>query len=70
MQFLPRDLRQQHMPAFEVETVVTTGAGDAFRGALALGLTQMMKLKTNLLRACTTAALTDLPNAGGYTFEV
>ena len=58
------------MPAFEVETVVTSGAGDAFRGNLALGLTQIMKLKTNLLRAYTTAALADRPNAGGYTFEV
>ena len=51
---------QHHMPAFDIEAVDTTGAGDAFHGAFALGLAQLMELKTNLRRACATAALTCL----------
>ncbi|WPJ97438.1 PfkB family carbohydrate kinase [Coraliomargarita algicola] len=51
---------QHHMPAFDIEAVDTTGAGDAFHGAFALGLAQGMPLRENLRRACATAALTCL----------
>jgi sulfofructose kinase len=54
------DEGQHHMPAFNIEAVDTTGAGDAFHGAFALGLAQVMELRTNLRRACATAALTCL----------
>ena len=54
------DEGQHHMPAFDIEAVDTTGAGDAFHGAFALGLAQVMELRTNLRRACATAALTCL----------
>jgi sulfofructose kinase len=54
------DEGQHHMPAFDIEAVDTTGAGDAFHGAFALGIAQAMELETNLLRACATAALTCL----------
>jgi sulfofructose kinase len=54
------DEGQHHMPAFDIEAVDTTGAGDAFHGAFALGLAQAMELRTNLRRACVTAALTCL----------
>lgn len=54
------DEGQHHMPAFDIEAVDTTGAGDAFHGAFALGLAQAMELRTNLRRACATAALTCL----------
>lgn len=52
------DEGQHHMPAFDIEAVDTTGAGDAFHAAFALGLAQAMELRTNLRRACATAALT------------
>jgi sulfofructose kinase len=45
------------MPAFDIEAIDTTGAGDAFHGAFALGLAHAMELRTNLRRACATAAL-------------
>jgi len=51
---------QHHMPAFDIEAVDTTGAGDAFHGAFALGLAQGMELRANLRRSCATAALTCL----------
>ncbi|MDQ8195909.1 PfkB family carbohydrate kinase [Coraliomargarita sp. SDUM461004] len=51
---------QHHMPAFDIEAVDTTGAGDAFHGAFALGLAQGMQLRANLRRSCATAALTCL----------
>ena len=70
MQFLLKDLQQQHMPALDVEAVDTTDAGDASHGIFALGCAQVMKLGTNLRRAYTTATLTDRPNTGGYTLEV
>ena len=52
------DKGQHHMPAFDIEAVDTTGAGDAFHAAFALGLAKAMELRTNLRRACATAALT------------
>jgi sulfofructose kinase len=51
------DEGQHHMPAFDIEAIDTTGAGDAFHGAFALGLAHAMELRTNLRRACATAAL-------------
>jgi len=51
---------QHHMPAFDIEAVDTTGAGDAFHGAFALGLAQGIELRQNLRRSCATAALTCL----------
>lgn len=51
---------QHHMPAFDIEAVDTTGAGDAFHGAFALGLAQGLSLRENLRRASATAALTCL----------
>ncbi len=54
------DEGQHHMPAFDIEAVDTTGAGDAFHGAFALGLAEGMKLRSNLRRASATAALTCL----------
>jgi len=51
---------QHHMPAFDIEAVDTTGAGDAFHGAFALGVAQKINLKVNLRRASATAALTCL----------
>lgn len=51
---------QHHMPAFDIEAVDTTGAGDAFHGAFALGLAQGLSLQDNLRRASATAALTCL----------
>ncbi|MGZ0708763.1 carbohydrate kinase family protein [Coraliomargarita sp. W4R53] len=51
---------QHHMPAFDIEAVDTTGAGDAFHGAFALGLAQGIELRENLRRCCATAALTCL----------
>lgn len=51
---------QHHMPAFDIEAVDTTGAGDAFHGAFALGLAEGLKMKDNLRRASATAALTCL----------
>ena len=54
------DEGQHHMPAFDIEAVDTTGAGDAFHGAFALGLAQGMSLRDNLKRSSATAALTCL----------
>lgn len=51
---------QHHMPAFDIEAVDTTGAGDAFHGAFALGLAQGVSLRDNLKRASAAAALTCL----------
>jgi sulfofructose kinase len=51
---------QHHTPAFDIEAVDTTGAGDAFHGAFALGLAEGLKIKQNMRRACATGALTCL----------
>tara|TARA_B110000208_G_scaffold35763_1_gene47410 strand:+ start:21177 stop:22022 length:846 start_codon:yes stop_codon:yes gene_type:complete len=51
---------QHHIPAFDIETVDTTGAGDAFHGAFALGIAEGLKAKQNMRRACATGALTCL----------
>lgn len=51
---------QHHTPAFDIEPVDTTGAGDAFHGAFALGLAEGLTAKENIRRACATGALTCL----------
>ena len=61
-----RDGHQQHLPAFDIDAVDTTGAGDAFHGAFALGVAQQLPLQPNLRRASACAALTCL-RAGART---
>ncbi|CAA6679224.1 MULTISPECIES: carbohydrate kinase family protein [unclassified Lentimonas] len=51
---------QHHTPAFDIEPVDTTGAGDAFHGAFALGLAEGLSPKQNMRRASATGALTCL----------
>ena len=51
---------QHHTPAFDIEPVDTTGAGDAFHGAFALGLAEELNHKDNFRRACAAGALTCL----------
>jgi sulfofructose kinase len=51
---------QHHMPAFAIDPIDTTGAGDAFHGAFALGLAQSLPLRENLRRASACGALTCL----------
>jgi ribokinase len=46
-----------HVPAFEVAVVDTTGAGDAFNGALAVALAERRPLAEALRLASATAAL-------------
>lgn len=45
------------IPAFAVDVVDTSGAGDAFHGAFALGLARGLYWDTNLRSACAVAAL-------------
>ena len=49
-----------HMKAFKVSAVDTTGAGDAFHGAFALGIAQQMPIIDNIRRASACGALTCL----------
>ena len=51
---------QHHTPAFDIEAVDTTGAGDAFHGAFALGLAEGLNYKDNFRRASAVGALTCL----------
>jgi len=46
-----------HQPVFPVTVVDTTGAGDVFHGALALGLAEGLSLAENVRFAAATAAL-------------
>lgn len=55
-----------HLPAFDIEAVDTTGAGDAFHGAFALGLAQGKTLKENMRFASAVGALSCL-KAGART---
>lgn len=53
-----------HMPAFQVETVDTTGAGDVFHGAYIYGILQEWDLK-EVLRFASAAAALKCRYAGG-----
>jgi ribokinase len=46
-----------HVPAFPVDPIDTTGAGDVFNGALAVALTEGMELAAGVRFACAAAAL-------------
>lgn len=50
-------IRTFEQPAFAVDVVDTTGAGDAFSGALAMGIGSDMPLADSLRFACATAAI-------------
>ena len=54
------DAGMHHLPAFDIEAVDTTGAGDAFHGALALGLARGLPLRKNFQQASAVGALTCL----------
>ena len=47
----------EHAPAFDVDVVDTTGAGDAFHGAFTLGLVEGRPIREIIRRASATAAL-------------
>lgn len=53
-----RDGQRGHLPAFPVEVVDSTGAGDAFHGALAYGMAQQMEWEPLLRFASAVGALT------------
>jgi sulfofructose kinase len=52
-----RDGRSGNQPAFQVDVVDTTGAGDAFHGAFALGIAEGLDIETCVRRASGVAAL-------------
>jgi sulfofructose kinase len=52
-----RDGRSGNQPAFQVDVVDTTGAGDAFHGAFALGVAEGLDIETCVRRASGVAAL-------------
>lgn len=52
-----RDGRAGSQPAFHVDVVDTTGAGDAFHGAFALGIAEGLDTETCVRRAAGVAAL-------------
>lgn len=47
----------RHLPAFRVQAVDSTGAGDIFHGAFAWGLYQGIPLRENLIQSSAAAAL-------------
>lgn len=51
---------QHHTPAFDIEPEDTTGAGDAFHGAFAIGLALGVKPRDNIRMASAAGALTCL----------
>ncbi|HXH72743.1 MAG TPA: PfkB family carbohydrate kinase [Mariprofundaceae bacterium] len=53
-----RDGQRGHLPAFSVEVVDSTGAGDAFHGALAYGMAQNLEWNALLRFASAVGALT------------
>ncbi len=52
-----QDKNEGHLPAFEVDTVDTTGAGDSFHGAFAWCVAQQMAWQDTLAFASAAAAL-------------
>jgi ribokinase len=54
---LTEDGRAMHVPAFEIEPLDTTAAGDAFTGALAVGWTEGMAPQDAVRFACAAGAL-------------
>lgn len=55
-----------HLPAFEVNAIDTTGAGDLFHGAFAYGIYKQMTLKSNLIQSSKAAALS-VQSLGGQS---
>lgn len=51
---------QHHLPAYDIDPVDTTGAGDAFHGAFALGLAKGLPLVDNMRLSSAAGALTCL----------
>lgn len=51
------DREPKHLPAFSIDPVDTTGAGDAFHGAFIASLVQKYPLEESLIRASAAAAI-------------
>lgn len=64
--YLSDDGKIRHVPGFKVNVVDTTGAGDVFHGAFAVGLSKGMSIADTLRFAAGTAAL-KCTKAGGRT---
>ncbi len=56
--FLATPDQTLHIPAFETTPIDTTGAGDAFNGALSCALSENQSLETAIRFACAAGALT------------
>jgi len=54
----------RHMPAFGVDSIDTTAAGDIFHGAFVYGILKGMPLETTLRLAAATAALSTMLRGG------
>ena len=56
--FLATPNQTLHIPAFKTTSIDTTGAGDAFNGALSCALSENQSLETAIRFACAAGALT------------
>ena len=56
--FLATPDQTLHIPAFKTTSIDTTGAGDAFNGALSCALSENQSLETAIRFACAAGALT------------